>query len=171
MYLPSMKNALLFSWLALSIALQSCCDCDDVPAAEVATSVDTTNTATTAAEAKEEAQLGPNEFAIQEGDTTYIMKQFYVVFLKKGANRDQDSTTAMAIQMAHLSYLDSLYQLGKLTLNGPYGDDGEIRGMSVYSVDSLGEAEALANGDPAVQAGRLEVEVHPWWAAKGSVLQ
>jgi len=28
----------------------------------------------------------------------------------------------------------------------------------------------LASSDPMVQAGRLEVEVKPWWLAKGSVV-
>ena len=36
---------------------------------------------------------------------------------------------------------------------------------------ALREADSLANADPAVNARRLVVETHPWWAAKGSVLK
>lgn len=33
-------------------------------------------------------------FRYEEGDSTYLMQQYYVVFLKRGENRDQDSTEA-----------------------------------------------------------------------------
>jgi uncharacterized protein YciI len=56
---------------------------------------------------------------------------------------------------------------GKMLLAGPFGDSGDLRGMCVYRVDSEAEARSLAEGDPAVQAGRLAVEVHPWMSAKG----
>ncbi|HSP14517.1 MAG TPA: hypothetical protein VLV78_07190 [Thermoanaerobaculia bacterium] len=29
------------------------------------------------------------------------------------------------------------------------------------------EAQQLADNDPAVKAGRLRIELHPWYAAKG----
>ena len=48
-----------------------------------------------------------------------------------------------------------------------FTDDGKLRGMFVFTVGSLEEAKALAEADPAVKAGRLEPEVHPWFAAKG----
>jgi len=53
---------------------------------------------------------------------------------------------------------------------GPFEDDGDIRGIVVFSVPKLEDAQQLANDDPAVKAGRLVVEIHPWWAAVGSTL-
>jgi hypothetical protein len=32
-------------------------------------------------------------------------------------------------------------------------------------------ADSLARLDPMVAAGRLAIEVYPWWAAKGSALK
>ena len=32
-------------------------------------------------------------------------------------------------------------------------------------------ADSLAKSDPMVKAGRLEIEIHPWWAAKGFQLR
>ena len=51
-------------------------------------------------------------------------------------------------------------------MNGPFGDDGDIRGATIYRVATAEEAQRLASGDPAVKAGRFIVEVHPWWLAR-----
>lgn len=54
-----------------------------------------------------------------------------------------------------------------MILAGPFLDEWEIRGIFVYKVDSMKEAIALTEMDPAVMAGRLSLEVHPWYSAKG----
>lgn len=116
--------------------------------------------------------LGPNEFLMQEGDTFYIMKQYFMAFLNAVPNRPElDSATTMEIQMAHLGHLDSLARIGKIDVVGPFGDDTESRGIAIYNVATLEEAEELANQDPAVKAGRLLIEVRPWWSAKGTRLR
>jgi hypothetical protein len=43
----------------------------------------------------------------------------------------------------------------KLVVAGPFGDNGELRGIFVFKVASLDEAKVLAETDPAVRA-RLE---------------
>lgn len=35
----------------------------------------------------------------------------------------------------------------------------------MFDVDSLEEAEALTASDPAVQAGSLVMELHPWYGS------
>jgi uncharacterized protein YciI len=101
---------------------------------------------------------------------SFEMKTYYLVFLKKGTNRSQDSATAAKIQEAHLAHLAKMNDEKKMCIAGPLLDDSEIRGICIYSVESIEEARRLAEQDPAVKAGRLIVEVHPWYAAKGSVL-
>lgn len=113
---------------------------------------------------------GYEYFTYEEGDTTYLMKKYFVCFLKSGPVRSQNEQEAMEIQTAHLAHLEKLALSGKICMVGPYGDNGEIRGMTVYSTKTQAEAEELANADPAVKAGRLVVEIHPWWAAVGSKL-
>lgn len=112
------------------------------------------------------------EFEFVEDGITYQMKEYFVVFLKKGANREKiDPKIAEELQTKHLEYLGNLYKEGKIVINGPFGDDGDFRGMSFYAVESLEEATKLATNDPMVKAGWLEVEVHPWFGAKGSTLK
>lgn len=115
-------------------------------------------------------EMGYKTFTYEEGDSTYLMQQYYIVFLKKGVNRDQDSLSAAKLQEQHLEHLSRMHQEGYISLAGPFGDDGEIRGLVVYNTATLDQADSLARLDPMVKAGRLEVEVHPWWAAKGRKL-
>jgi uncharacterized protein YciI/thioredoxin-related protein len=110
------------------------------------------------------------EFDMKSGDSLFTMKKYYFCFLKRGPTRNQDSVTVMELQKAHLSHLDKLAADGKISIAGPFDDDGEIRGILIFTVESAEEAERLANNDPAVKAGRLTVEIHPWWGARGSKL-
>jgi len=61
----------------------------------------------------------------------------------------------------HLSYIRSQVEAGKFVLVGPILEESRLRGIAVIKADSLEEAQRVASGDPLVQAGRLEVEVHP----------
>lgn len=113
---------------------------------------------------------GYQTFLLEEGDSTYLMQQYYVVFLKAGKNRNQDSTEVKNLQRQHLDHLNRMYREGYSSLTGPMGDDGELRGIVVYNTATQQEADSLARLDPMVQAGRLEVEIRPWWTLKGGKL-
>ncbi|MCW9708414.1 YciI family protein [Fodinibius salsisoli] len=113
----------------------------------------------------------PETFEMESGDTTYVMQKYFMVFLKRGPERSQDEQEAATIQKKHLAYLNKMYEMGKTSITGPFGDDGEIRGIVIYNTATKEEALKLAKQDPAVQAGRLEVEIHPFWSAKGSTLR
>jgi uncharacterized protein YciI len=66
-----------------------------------------------------------------------------------------------------MAHLGKMYELGYADISGPFGDDGDIRGITIYNTPSMEIADSLANADPMVKAGRLKIEIHPWWAAKG----
>ena len=103
-------------------------------------------------------QLGPGGFEM----TTY-----YVGFLYRGTNwTPLETPETRAIQQAHLANIQRMAEAGKLLVAGPFLDDGDLRGIYVFRVGSMAEAEALATTDPAVKAGRLRLEFHPWFAAK-----
>jgi uncharacterized protein YciI len=115
--------------------------------------------------------LAQREFQTKGGDTTYTMREYFMCFLKTGPNRSHDSVEAVEIQKGHMANITALAKAGKISMAGPFGDNGEIRGILVFNTATKEEAEKLAAEDPAVKAGRLVVEIHPWWAAKGSVLK
>ena len=95
----------------------------------------------------------------------YGMKKYVMAFLKRGPNRSQDSVTAANLQRAHLQNIERMANEGKLVLAGPFLDNGEIRGIYIFNVETIEEATALTETDPAIQAGRLVMELHPWYGS------
>ncbi len=95
---------------------------------------------------------------------------YQLVLLVRPAQRpDIPEAEVEDIQRRHLAHLGQLAAAGKIVIAGPFGDqdDPRLRGLALYRVGSVEEARRLAEADPAVQAGRLEVEVMTWYVEKG----
>lgn len=122
------------------------------------------------------AQLKTDGFQVfdyvdeKTGDTV-IMQQYFIAFLKKGPNRSQSKEEASDLQKRHLAHLGKMYEMGYADISGPFGDDSDISGITIYNTPTQKMADSLANSDPMVKAGRLVIEIHPWWAAKGFSLR
>jgi uncharacterized protein YciI len=116
---------------------------------------------------KTRAQDTSNDGKAVTEEKQYEMKQYWMVFLKRGPNRTQDLATAAAIQQGHMANIGRLASLGKILVAGPFGDDGDLRGIFIMDCKDEAEVKELCSSDPAVKAGRLAVEIHPWWTAKG----
>ncbi len=95
----------------------------------------------------------------------YGMAQYVVAFLKRGPNQDQSGEEAMELQKAHLANIQRLADEGKLLLAGPFMDDGDLRGIYIFDVTTVDEARELTATDPAIKAGRLEMELRPWFGS------
>jgi uncharacterized protein YciI len=93
------------------------------------------------------------------------MKKYVMAFLKKGPNRSQDSTTRANLQNAHLKNIQRLANEGKLVVAGPFLDDQDIRGIYVFNVETVEEAQLLTETDPAIKAGSLIMDLHPWYGS------
>jgi uncharacterized protein YciI len=91
------------------------------------------------------------------------MKTYYVVILKTGPYRNQDSTETARIQAAHLANMGKMHDDKKLVLAGPFLDESPLAGIFIFDVATHEEANKLASSDPAVIAGRLIYEIHPWY--------
>jgi uncharacterized protein YciI len=96
------------------------------------------------------------------------MNTLYFAFLKKGPNRTEKETPEVQeLQKAHIANIERLAKLGKIVAAGPFGDDGNLRGIFVFRVSSLEEAQDLCATDPMIKVGRLAVELHPWQVPEG----
>lgn len=92
------------------------------------------------------------------------IREYWFVLLTKGEKRDQDSTTAAAIQKGHMENMERLYLDGKLKLAGPFGkNDNGWQGIFVFDCHSKEEVETLLKTDPAIAAGRLAYTISSWW--------
>lgn len=111
------------------------------------------------------------EFVDEETQDTILMQQYYIAFLKNGPNRSQSKEELDSLQVLHLAHLRRMQVEGYASISGPFGDDGDIRGITIYNVPNLKMADSLANMDPMVKSGRIHIEMHPWWAAKGYALK
>lgn len=111
------------------------------------------------------------DYIDEETQDTIIMQKYFIAFLKKGPNRSQPEEEANKLQSAHMAHLGKMYELGYADISGPFDDDSDISGITIYNVPTLKMADSLANADPMVKASRLVIEMHPWWAAKGFPLR
>ncbi|MCM3870267.1 MAG: YciI family protein [Pyrinomonadaceae bacterium] len=92
----------------------------------------------------------------------------YLAFLTRGPKWTAERTPQTEeIQKGHMANINRLAETKKLVVAGPFGDNGELRGMFVFKVASLAEAKELADSDPAVKAGRLGLDVHTWMVPEG----
>ena len=92
----------------------------------------------------------------------------YLGFLYRGDKWTPEKTPATEeLQRAHLANIYRLAETKKLVVAGPFGDDTALRGIFVFRVASIDEARELAATDPAMQAGRLKIDVHPWVVPEG----
>lgn len=107
-------------------------------------------------------------FAEEPAEKKYEMMTYYVGFLRRGPAWTPEVTPeTQKIQEGHMANIKKMAAEGKLVLAGPFGDDTELRGMFVFTTASIEEAKALAAEDPAIKAGRLVLDLHPWYSAKG----
>ena len=93
------------------------------------------------------------------------MRKYVMAFLKRGPNRAKDPAEAKTLQAGHMANIQRMAKEGKLVVAGPFLDTGEFRGIYVFNVETVAEAEALTKTDPAIQAGTLVMELHPWYGS------
>jgi uncharacterized protein len=105
------------------------------------------------------------DLAKKLGADEYGMKSYVMVFLKAGPTPAKDSTSRAQLQDAHLKNIIKLADEGKLLIAGPFLDGKEMRGVFVLNVSTLEEAKKLTETDPAVKAGSLVMELHPWYGS------
>ena len=107
--------------------------------------------------------------AKQVGADDYGMKKYVMAFLKSGPVKIQDPVQRKDLQRMHLKNIMRLAAEGKLIVAGPFLDDQAMRGIFIFNVETVDEARLLAETDPAVKAGTLVLELHPWYGSAALV--
>ena len=111
---------------------------------------------------------GSGVVAQDKAESAPKMAQFFVGLIYRGTTWSPEVTQeGQELQAAHRANIRRLIISGEMVLAGPFGDGGDLRGLFFYNVETLEAAQALVDSDPAVKAGRLRVELHPWWGPAG----
>jgi uncharacterized protein YciI len=100
------------------------------------------------------------------------LEAFELVLLRRPESPpDYDEAELDRIQSEHLDHHRRLRESGQVVTNGPVRQqpDESLRGLTFYRTGSLEEARRLAEADPAVQAGRLVIEIMTWYCPPGTM--
>ena len=106
--------------------------------------------------------------AIELGADEYGMRQYVMVILETGPNDASitDPDTRAEIFKGHFENISALADSGQLVLAGPFIDPDKIkRGLYIFDVKTVKEAEALVLKDPAVEAGIFKPEFTPYYGS------
>ena len=97
------------------------------------------------------------------GADDYGMKKYIMAFLKSGRTELTDKDEQERLQGEHMKNINRMAEDGKLVIAGPFMDDQSVRGIYIFDVRTIDEARELTSTDPAIKAGVLEMELHPWY--------
>jgi uncharacterized protein len=95
------------------------------------------------------------------------MKMYVLCILKTGPkDTDYKGKEREDIFVGHMSNINRLADGGQLAVAGPFGkNDKTWRGLYVFNVSTIDEAEKLVQSDPAVKAGVFIPEFTLWFAS------
>jgi uncharacterized protein YciI len=96
------------------------------------------------------------------------MEQYTLVLMKRGDHWNPDAPEFMEVIKRHHAFVQQMTEQGNLAIAGPFplSDPGELRGVTIFRVNEAQTAK-LSQEDPAVKAGILKPELHPWASGKG----
>ena len=99
------------------------------------------------------------ELAHKLGADDYGMRPYVLVILKTGPADITDEARRKELFAGHFSNMARLAEEGKLAVSGPFIEGGDMRGLYIFNVADIAEAEALVVTDPAVEAGVFTPEL------------
>jgi len=120
------------------------------------------------AETKPANSIYDAALAQELGADDFGMRSYVMVILKTGPNDKTltDEEERAEIFKGHFSNMKTLAADKKLVLAGPFGDpDGTRRGLYIFNLKTVEEAQNLVMTDPAVKAGIFTPEFTPYYGS------
>jgi len=109
------------------------------------------------ATATQSTPSAPPGFEIPKDMTTY-----YVALYVRGPKfMETDSPEHQALTKRHLSYIRKMIEQKSYVFAGPLLDGGDKQGLAIVAAPSAEDAKRIAEGDPAIAAGHMAIELHP----------
>ena len=100
------------------------------------------------------------------GADDYGMKSYVLVILKTGSNITTDQAFIDSCFRGHMNNISRLVDEGKLIVAGPLGkNENTYRGIFIFNVSTIEEAEELVLTDPAINSKLLDVELYGWYGS------
>ncbi|UBM60579.1 YciI family protein [Marinilongibacter aquaticus] len=100
------------------------------------------------------------------GADDYGMKAYVLGIYTSGSNVSEDKEARSAAFRGHLNNIERMVKAGKLIVAGPFGKNNyDYRGLLIFNVETLEEAQELLAEDPAVQAKYLDFQLVPWYGS------
>ncbi len=93
------------------------------------------------------------------------MRKYVLVILKTGEHRVPDGKARDEMFQGHFANIKRLADEGKLAIAGPFGDKNDWRGMFIFAVDSIEDAQLLVATDPVIKNGEMVAEYHSLYAS------
>ncbi|MFL0681888.1 MAG: YciI family protein [Algoriphagus aquaeductus] len=94
------------------------------------------------------------------------MKKYVMAFLLKGDRvAEYTPEQRQEIQAGHMANIGKMADMGKLIVAGPFFGNDDLRGIYIFDVQTLEEAKALTETDPAIQAGVLKMDLKEWYGS------
>lgn len=121
--------------------------------------------ATFTVSAEEPAAKFDAELAKKLGADERGMKSYVLCILKTGPkDAEVKGRERQEVFAGHFANIGRLADEGKLVVAGPFGkNDKSYRGLYIFNVTTIEEAEKLVVLDPAVKAGVFVAELTPWY--------
>lgn len=118
-------------------------------------------------EAKPDAVKYDEKLAKSLGADDLGMKTYVLCILKTGPkDRRIKGDARKALFAGHFLNINRLAEEGKLAVAGPFGDNKRAyRGLYIFNIATIEEAEKLVVLDPAVKAGIFVPEMTLWYGS------
>jgi uncharacterized protein YciI len=114
-----------------------------------------------------------SDLAAKVGADDYGMKSFVFCILKTGPKDASitDKKQRDEIFAGHMANIQRLAGEGKLALAGPFGkNDRTYRGLFIFNVATIEEAQKLVETDPVIKSGMMTAELTPWYGSAATML-